>query len=94
MSGFCLWDSKGYNYDVAASGNKTDVVAAFVAACREYRVRWGSYFCILDPHNEGKLDWDAPVSKAYFLLVKKQVIELLSTYPATVYQLFDIPWRL
>jgi hypothetical protein len=33
MSGFCLWDCGGYDYDVAASGNKTDVVAAFVAAC-------------------------------------------------------------
>src|SRR5579872_4138809 len=36
MSGFCLWDSKNYDYDVAASGNQTDVVAAFMAACHEY----------------------------------------------------------
>src|SRR5947209_19258198 len=34
MSGFALWDSKDYDYDVAASGNKSDVVAAFVRACR------------------------------------------------------------
>ena len=31
MSGFCLWDSKGYDYDVAASGNKTDVVDSITA---------------------------------------------------------------
>ena len=54
MSGFCLWHSKGYDYDVAASANKTDVVAAFVAACKEYGLRPGFYYCILDPHNEGK----------------------------------------
>src|SRR5919201_591878 len=30
MSGFCLWDAKDYDYDVAASRNNTDVVAAFV----------------------------------------------------------------
>src|SRR5690242_14116685 len=43
MSGFCLWDSEGYNYDVAASGNKTDVVAAFVAACHKFNIRPGYY---------------------------------------------------
>src|SRR3954463_866228 len=68
MSGFCLWDSSGYDYDVAASGNKTDVVAAFVAACHEYGLRPGFYYCILDPHNEGKFDWNAPVSDMYFKL--------------------------
>ena len=26
VSGFCLWDLKGYGYDVAGSRNKTDVV--------------------------------------------------------------------
>ena len=52
MSGFCLWDSEGYDYDVAASGNKTDVVAAFMAACKEFGMRPGFYYCILDPHNE------------------------------------------
>lgn len=41
MSGFCLWDSNGYDYDVAASGNKSDVVAAFMAACKEYGLQPG-----------------------------------------------------
>src|SRR5437588_4708761 len=27
MSGFCLWDAKDYDYDVAASPNKSDFVA-------------------------------------------------------------------
>jgi len=94
MSGFCLWDSKGYDYDVAASGNKTDVVAAFVEACGEYGLRPGFYYCILDPHNEGKFDWDAPISQKYFDLIKHHVTELHSPYPNTFYQLFDITWKL
>jgi len=36
MSGFCLWPTKGYDYSVATSGNKTDVVRRFVDACHEY----------------------------------------------------------
>ena len=94
MSGFCLWDSKGYDYDVAASGNKTDVVAEFVAACREFKIRPGFYYCILDPRNEGKFDWDAPISDQYFDLIKHHVTELHSAYPNTFYQLFDITWKL
>ncbi|HTS69965.1 MAG TPA: alpha-L-fucosidase [Terriglobia bacterium] len=94
MSGFCLWHSKGYDYDVAASGNKTDVVAAFVAACKEYGLRPGFYYCILDPHNEGKLDWSGIISDQYFRLVEKHITELHTQYPGTFYQLFDIPTKL
>jgi alpha-L-fucosidase len=90
MSGFCLWDSEGYDYDVTASGNKTDVVAAFVAACREYDLRPGFYYCILDPHNEGKFDWDSPVPDSYYALIKHHLTELHGRHPNTFYQLLDI----
>src|SRR5689334_9732662 len=94
MSGFCLWDSRDYDYDVTASGNTTDVVAAFVAACREYGLRPGFYYCVLDPHNEGKFDWDSPVPDAYYALIKHHLTELHSRYPNTFYQLLDITWKL
>jgi alpha-L-fucosidase len=94
MSGFCLWDSKNYDYDVAASGNKTDVVAAFVAACHEYGLRPGFYYCILDPHNEGKFDWNAPIGDKYYALIKQQLTELHSRYRNTFYQLLDITWKI
>jgi alpha-L-fucosidase len=90
MSGFCLWDSEGYDYDVAASGNKTDVVAAFVAVCREFGLRPGFYYCILDPHNEGKFDWNSPVPDSYYKLIKHHLTELHSRYRNTFYQLLDI----
>ena len=79
---------------MAQSGNKTDVVAAFVKACREFGVQPGFYYCILDPHNEGKFDWNAPISDTYFQLLRHHVTELHSTYPNTFYQLFDITWKL
>jgi len=94
MSGFCLWDSANYDYDVAASPNKTDVVAAFVAACHEYKVVPGFYYCILDPHNEGVFDWNIPVKEGYYQLIKRQLTELHSRYPNTFYQLLDITWKL
>lgn len=94
MCGFCLWDSKGYDYDIAASGNKTDVVAAFMAACREYGLLPGFYYCILDPHNEGKFDWDSPVPDGYYKLIKHHLTELHTRYRTPVYQLLDITWKI
>ncbi len=94
MSGFCLWDSEGYDYDIGASGNKTDVVAAFMAACKEYGLRPGFYYCILDPHNEGKFDWDAPVQENYYKRIKHQLTELHDRYRTPAYQLLDITWKI
>ncbi len=36
VDGFCLWDSKYTSYDVASSGNKTNVVEAVARACKKY----------------------------------------------------------
>ncbi len=36
--GFALWNSRYTDYDASASGNPTDVVAEFVAACRQHAV--------------------------------------------------------
>ena len=94
MSGFCLWDAKEYDYDVAASGDKTDVVAEFMARCKEYGLRAGLYYCILDPHNEGKFDWDSPVPENYYKLIKRQLVELHTRYRYPFYQLLDITWKL
>jgi alpha-L-fucosidase len=94
MCGFCLWDSKGYDYDIAASGNKTDVVAAFMAACKEYGLRPGFYYCILDPHNEGKFDWDSQVPESYYKLIKHHLTELHTRYRTPFYQLLDITWKI
>ncbi|MBV9341301.1 MAG: alpha-L-fucosidase, partial [Acidobacteria bacterium] len=94
MSGFCLWDSEDYDYDVAASGNKTDVVAAFVAACYEYGLRPGFYYCILDPHNEGRFDWNSPVGDRYYKIIRQHLTELHSRYRNIFYQLLDITWKL
>lgn len=57
--GHCLWDSGDYDYDVATSTDKTDVVAEFMAACKAECIKPGIYYCVLDIHNEGgtELKW-------------------------------------
>jgi alpha-L-fucosidase len=44
-SGFCLWDSKVTEFDVAKSAYPHDVVRLFVEACRRYNIKPCLYYC-------------------------------------------------
>jgi alpha-L-fucosidase len=93
--GFCLWDSKSvwkgreYDYDVASSGYKNDIVAQFMESCRKYGVKPALYYCLLDDHNQ-------PVStqEEYFRLTRDQITELVSGYQGLVEIWIDIPSKL
>ena len=97
MSGFCLWNADNYDYDVAASGNRQDVCAAFVTACQKRDIMPGFYYCILDPRNEGNqghVDWSGRVSDSYYSLILRQLTELHRKYRGVGLQLIDIPGKL
>ena len=51
VAGFCLWPSAHTDYHVGNSSNKTDVVEAFVNACRKKGVLPGLYYCSWDNHH-------------------------------------------
>jgi len=46
--GFCLWDSEYTEYDIANSGNTTNVVEAVAKACKKYDVELGLYYSLWD----------------------------------------------
>lgn len=94
--GHCLWDSEGYDYDVATSTDKTDVVAEFIASCRAESIKPGIYYCILDIHNEGgsELKWQAAVEPEYEERIKRHLTELHTKYPDIFEQWIDIPHKL
>lgn len=50
--GFCLWDSKLTDYDVAASGNPTNVVEEVAKACKKYNIGLGLYYSLWDRHQD------------------------------------------
>ncbi len=52
-SGFCLWDSKVSQFDVASSPFKKDVVQLFVDACRKHDIKPCFYYCLW-----GNKDWN------------------------------------
>jgi len=59
--------AKEFDYDVATSGNKTDVVAAFVDACNRHGVMPGLYYCLEDYRNNSNYHGTGPMRAAYNL---------------------------
>jgi len=94
VGGHCLWDSSNYDYDVATSGDKTDVVAEFMKACKEEDIKPCLYYCIYDSHNEGGLKRRAAIKDDYFQLIKRHITELHTRYPGIYVQWIDIPEKL
>lgn len=51
--GFCLWDSEFTEYDVANSGNTTNVIEAVAKACEKYDIGLGLYYSLWDRKENG-----------------------------------------
>jgi alpha-L-fucosidase len=92
--GFCLWPSKHTDYTVANSGNKTDVVAGYVKACRQRGVQPGLYYPAVDFHHLGgrrpEDDWKYTTS-IHQTFITNQITELLSNYGPIAEVWIDIP---
>jgi alpha-L-fucosidase len=62
-SGFCLWDSKVTQFDVASSPFKKDVVKLFVDACRKHDIKPCLYYCLWGSKDWNQANWN-PTIKA------------------------------
>ncbi|TWT84448.1 Alpha-L-fucosidase [Planctomycetes bacterium CA13] len=85
-AGFCLWDSKYTDYDVASSPVKTDVVEAFVKTFREKGLQIGLYYCMLDYHHKVG---PGIVTREGIDHLKNQITELLTNYGPIDYIMLD-----
>jgi RNA polymerase sigma factor (sigma-70 family) len=93
-SGFCLWDSQNYSYDVGSSPFKGDIIGDFIAACKAEGIAPGVHYSIPDEFNEGSVRYNGAVSRTYFDLIKKHVTELHTLYPDLRMHIFDMSERL
>ena len=87
--GFCLWDSKFTEYDVASSPVKTDIVAEVAKACRKHGVKLGLYYSLWDRKEPSHNDKDPGKYVAY---MKNQLTELLTDYGDICELWFDGGW--
>ncbi|MBN2174483.1 MAG: alpha-L-fucosidase, partial [Bacteroidales bacterium] len=101
VSGHCLWPSKFTDYHVGNSGNQTDVMAAFVAACQKYGILPGFYFCSWDNHHlfgsatPSNVPWENMFTTSEYCEFQfNQVEELMTQYGPFVEVWIDIPGML
>ena len=87
--GFCLWDSKYTDYDVASSPVKTDVVAEVSKACRKYGLQLGIYYSLWDRHEPSYKNADKTLYVDYMV---NQLTELLNNYGEVCELWFDGGW--
>ena len=104
--GFCLWDSKYTNYDIANTPFKRDIIGELSEACKKQGIRFGTYYSIIDWHHpsqerniDGKDGWTlwgqirmkTGRKKEYLTYLKNQVKELVEKYDTDILW-FDGDW--
>jgi alpha-L-fucosidase len=75
--GFCMWDSEYTEYDVANSGNKTNVVEAVAKACKKYNMGLGLYYSLWD-RNKNADTKDSALDAKYNQYMINQLNELIT----------------
>ena len=95
VDGFCLWDSKYTSYDVASSGNKTNVVEEVAKACKKYEISMGIYYSLWDRHQNAdvrdtSLDYDY---NRYVVAQIEELMHIISKYTKPVELWLDAGWE-
>lgn len=75
--GFCLWDSQYTDYDVASSGNPTNVVEEVAKACKKHGIGLGLYYSLWDRKVNGDVA-DRKQDAAYNTYMINQLDELIT----------------
>lgn len=89
--GFCLWDSKFTDYDIAHPDvkNKVDIVKAVSDACRKENIAFSVYYSLWDRHEPSYKDEDP---YKYIMYMKNQLGELMTNYGEVAELWFDGAW--
>ncbi len=81
-----MWDREFTDYDVASSGDTTDIVRVFTDTFRQAGLKIGLYYSILDYHHGVE---NGKVSGNDVQFLKNQITELLTNYGKIDYINFD-----
>jgi alpha-L-fucosidase len=94
--GFCLWDTAQTDYNAAKRGPGRDLVKEFVDACREFGLRVGFYYSLMDWHHpDGARCAKDPKARRRFLdFTQGCVRELMTNYGTIDILWYDVSWPL
>lgn len=92
--GFCLWDSKYTEYDVASSPNKTNVVEAVAKECQKQGISLGLYYSLWDRKQNPdvkNVSLDSAYNQ-YMINHLNELMDITSKYTKVVEFWFDGSW--
>ena len=94
--GFCLWDTQQTDYNAVQHGPGRDLVQEFVDACREFDLKIGFYYSLMDWHHpDGALCATDEAARRRFLdFTQGCVRELMSNYGHIDILWYDVSWPL
>jgi alpha-L-fucosidase len=94
--GFCLWNTQQTDYNAVKRGPMRDLVAEYVDACREFGLKIGFYYSLMDWHHpDGALCATDEAARRRFLdFTQGCVRELLSNYGKIDILWYDVSWPL
>jgi len=90
--GFSLWDSQVNPYNSVNFGPKRDIVAEFVAACREFDLKIGFYTSLMDWHHPDgwRCAFDMAARARFNAYIRDINRELLTQYGKIDIMWFDV----
>jgi alpha-L-fucosidase len=94
--GFCLWDTKQTDYNAAKHGPGRDLVREYVEACREFGLKIGFYYSLMDWHHPdgARCAKDEAARKRFIEFTDGCVKELCTNYGKIDILWYDVSWPL
>ena len=94
--GFCLWDTHQTDYNAVKHGPKRDLVREYVEACREFGLKVGFYYSMMDWHNPDGTNCalDEAARQRFVEFSQGCVRELCSNYGKIDILWYDVSWPL
>jgi alpha-L-fucosidase len=94
--GFCLWATQQTDYNAVQRGPKRDLVREYVEACREFGLKVGFYYSLMDWHHpDGALCATDEAARRRFLdFTQGCVRELCTQYGPLDILWYDVSWPL
>jgi alpha-L-fucosidase len=94
--GFCLWDTQQTDYNAVKHGPKRDLVREYVEACREFGLKVGLYYSLMDWHHPDGANCaiDEAARHRFLDFTQGCVRELCSQYGKIDILWYDVSWPL
>ncbi len=94
--GFCLWDTQQTDYNAVKHAPRRDLVREYVEACREFGLKIGFYYSLMDWHHpDGALCAKDEQARRRFLdFTQGCVRELCTNYGKIDVLWYDVAWPL